>query len=108
MPGRHRGRIAGQPDNEKLPGGHSFSPGGGGRAKARGVSSPLAQSHGQRPPPQGAGRPDPGLGLRAPGHRARGPRKADFSRKERKLPGSSIMGRGLAPSPTHYRYPQGV
>lgn len=38
--------------------------------------------------------------LRVPGHRRGGPRRQDFSGKERKLPGVGIMGRGLVPSPT--------
>lgn len=65
VPERHLGRMAGQPDNEKLLGGHQFSWGYGGREKGRGVSCLLPQSHGQRLPPRGAGLPDLGLGLRA-------------------------------------------
>lgn len=61
--------------------------------------SPEATVSGRHPPPQRA----PGglaSAFGSPATAGESPRKADFSRKERKLPGSGIMGRGLAPSPT--------
>lgn len=54
----------------------------GERDKGRGVSSFLAQSHGQLPPPWGAGRSD--FGLRVPGHRGRGPQESRFLSERKK------------------------
>lgn len=84
-----------------------------GRRKVEGggvwVHALHAQSSCQRPPPQGAGRRDHGLGLLVRGHGGREPQESRFlPPTERKLPGLGIMGRGLAPSHTHHRYPHGV
>lgn len=70
------------------------------------MSSFLAQSHGRQPPPRGAGRPVLGLCVQGPREGGGGPEKQISL--EKKLPGLSIMGRGLAPSPTQHRYPPGV
>lgn len=82
----------------------SSARGGGGTARGKRASSLLAQNHGQRPTP--TSREPGGLAAASPswspslGGEGGPGRKADFSGKERKLPGSSIMGRGLGPSPT--------
>ena len=77
---------------------------GGGRREGEGrrASSLLARSHGQRPTPPPPTRAAGGLASASgsPATAGGSPRQADFSRKERKLPCSGIMGRGLAPSPT--------
>lgn len=68
--------------------------GSGGRARGddQAPFSPKATVSGRHPHPRAPGDP--------PSATAGGSlRKADFSRRERKLPGSGIMGRGPAPSP---------